>query len=394
VAKVSDPRRLPRIAAAVVVKSALAMFWARLGSLNALESVGEARFWKRWLGRPLSSADTVGRVYSQLEVEALRAGLHHLYTRLKRNKALPGLGGLAVVVIDGHESHASYRRHCPGCLERTIHSEQGDRLQYYHRQVVLMLVSGSRPGQPALRLLLDLEPQRLGEDEVAAALRLLERVLARYPRAFDLVLADGLYAQAPFFNFLLRHRKHALVVLKDPRRDLYQDALGLFQLVPPQAGQFRSRDCQWQDLEDLRSWPQVQAPVRVVRSQERYTQRCQLTGQPVVATTEWIWVTTLAVIQAPTATVVCLGHQRWDIENYGFNQMVTEWNCDHVYRHHPIAIVAFLLTAFLAYNLFHAFLLLNLKLQRHGRKPDIFWARLIAAELYTSAGLIATDSSP
>jgi hypothetical protein len=123
------------------------------------------------LGRPLSSADTVGRVYSQLEVEALRAGLHHFYTRLKRNKALPGLGGLAVVVIDGHESHASYRRHCPGCLERTIHCEQGDRLQYYHRQVVLMLVSGSRPGQPALRLLLDLEPQRLGEDEVAAALR-------------------------------------------------------------------------------------------------------------------------------------------------------------------------------------------------------------------------------
>jgi hypothetical protein len=114
----------------------------------------------------------------------------------------------------------------------------------------------------------------------------------------------------------------------------------------------------------------------------------------VVATTEWIWVTTLAVIQAPTATVVCLGHQRWDIENYGFNQMVTEWNCGHVYRHHPIAIVAFLLTAFLAYNLFHAFLLLNLKLQRHGRKPDIFWARLIAAELYASAGLIATDSSP
>ena len=143
------------------------------------------------------------------------------------------MGGLAVAVIDGHESHASYRRHCPGCLERTIHTEQGDRRQYYHRQVVLMLVAGERAGKPALRLLLDLEPQRLGEDEVAAALRLLERVLAHYPRAFDVVLADGLYAQAPFFNFLLGHRKHALVVLKDPRRDLYQDAFGVFQLAPP-----------------------------------------------------------------------------------------------------------------------------------------------------------------
>jgi hypothetical protein len=294
VAKVLDQRRLPRIATPLVVKSALAMFWARLGSLHALESVASARFWKSWLQPPLASVDTVGRVYSLLEVEGLRSGLHHLYSRLKRNKALPALGGLAVAVIDGHESHASYRRHCSGCLQRTIHTEQGDRLQYYHRQVVLMLVAGERAGQPALRLLLDLEPQRLGEDEVAAALRLLERVLTRYPRAFDVVLADGLYAQAPFFNFLLGHRKHALVVLKDPCRDLYQDVCGLFQLAPPRRGQYRSRECQWQDVEDLRSWPQVQVPVRVVRSQECSTQRCQLTGRRVTVVTEWVWVTTLA----------------------------------------------------------------------------------------------------
>jgi hypothetical protein len=377
-----------------VVKSVLAMFWARLGSLHALESVAAARFWKSWLQQPRASVDTVGRVYSLLEVEGLRSGLHHLYTRLKRNKTLPTVGGLAVAVIDGHESHASYRRHCSGCLQRTIHTEQGDRLQYYHRQVVLMLVAGERAGQPALRLLLDLEPQRLGEDEVAAALRLLERVLARYPRAFDVVLADGLYAQAPFFNFLLGHRKHALVVLKDPRRDLYQDAGGLFQLAPPGSGQYRSRECQWQDIEDLRSWPQVQVPVRVVRSQERYTQRCQLTGQRMTVATEWVWVTTLATIQASTALVVRLGHQRWDIENYGFNEMVTEWNCDHVYRHQPNAMVAFLLTAFLAYNLFHAFLLLNLKPQRRHGKPEIFWARLMAGELYTSVELSSTDPSP
>jgi hypothetical protein len=34
-------------------------------------------------------------------------------------------------------------------------------------------------------------------------MRLLTRVLAAYPRAFDLVLADALYAIAPFFNFLI-----------------------------------------------------------------------------------------------------------------------------------------------------------------------------------------------
>jgi hypothetical protein len=33
-----------------------------------------------------------------------------------------------------------------------------------------------------------------------------------------------------------------------------------------------------------------------------------------------------------------LGHQRWDIENYGFNELANEWHSDHVFRHDPGAI--------------------------------------------------------
>ena len=53
-----------------------------------------------------------------------------------------------------------------------------------------------------------------------------------------------------------------------------------------------------------------------------------------------------------------------------------------MYRHQPNAIVAFLLTDFLAYNLFRPFLLLNLKPQHRHGKTD-FWARRMAADLYT-----------
>ena len=74
------------------------------------------------------------------------------------------------------------------------------------------------PGREPIRLPLDAEPLRPGEDEVATALRLLERVIRAYPGAFDLLLADARYCQAPFLNFLLARRKHALVVLKDERR--------------------------------------------------------------------------------------------------------------------------------------------------------------------------------
>jgi hypothetical protein len=244
------------------------MFWTRLPSLNALAQIPAPRFWKQWLREPRASADTLGRVPAGLYADQLRQSIFLVYPPLKRNPALPDHPGIGLAVLDGHESHASYRRHCAGCLQRTLHTEHGDRRQHYHRQVTLRLLPAAPPGRPALRLLLDQEPQRRGEDELQTALRLLRRVLTRYPRAFDLVLADALYAGAPFFNFLLTHRKHALGVLKQERRDLDVDATARFAQQAPQLGRYRGRRCAWWDGSDLCSWPQVQTPVRVIRSRE------------------------------------------------------------------------------------------------------------------------------
>jgi hypothetical protein len=385
---VTDQRLQPRIPTHVVLEAALVLFWARLGSLHAWEMVREAGFWKRWLGRPMGSADTMGRVHARLENQRLREGLRHVYGRLKRNKALRGVEGWDVAVLDGHESHASYRRHCAGCLARVVHTQAGERIQFYHRQVTLMLCGEK------LHLLLDLEPQLPGEDEGAAALRLLERVLEAYPRAFQLLLADGLYARAPFLNFLIAHGKHVLVVLKEERRDLYQDVMGLLPGMTPQQGQYRSRDCRWWDVPDLTSWPEVSVPLRVVRSEETYSVRRQVNGQVEQEHATWMWVTSLPAAQASTQRVVRLGHARWDIENYGFNELVNGWHTDHVYRHHANAIEAFTLLAFLAYNLFHAFLRLNLKPQLRQGKTEAFWAHLLAAEIYTQAGARVMARAP
>ncbi len=118
IAPIADGRPLPRISTAAVVKAAAVLFWARLGSLNALELTAGARFWKKWLGEPACSADTIGRVHALLDANGLRQGIHHVYDCLKRNKALPDMQGMALAVLDGHESHASYLRHCSGCLQR------------------------------------------------------------------------------------------------------------------------------------------------------------------------------------------------------------------------------------------------------------------------------------
>ncbi|GAG43637.1 unnamed protein product, partial [marine sediment metagenome] len=87
-AGVTDTRKRPLIPTVRIIRSAFAMILVRLGSLNALEQTKSSRFWHQWLGGPIPSADTVGRVFSLADCDTVRAGIHEVYARLKRNKAL------------------------------------------------------------------------------------------------------------------------------------------------------------------------------------------------------------------------------------------------------------------------------------------------------------------
>lgn len=355
------------------------MFLVRLGSLNALVQTRRQPFWSGWLGAELPSADTLGRVATQMEVRDLRAVQRQVYARLKRGKALPApTHGLIAGVVDGHESHATFRRHCAGCLTRTIHTAAGDRTQYYHRHVSLQLVGAD------WTLLLDAEPQRPGEDEVAAGLRLLERVLARYPRAFEVVVADGLYADPRVFNLVYSRGKDVLAVLKDNHPALLEDARSLLATPAPVRGRYRARTCQWWDLSGFTTWAQVAAPIRIVRSVESWSVQRQRDGQVEPQHTEWFWVTTLTPTRAPTAAVVQLGHARWAIENAGFNELVTRWHADHVYRHEPTALLVFTLLAMLCLNVFLMFYRRDLKPAARQVASRLHVARQVTAELYAA----------
>ncbi|MCK5558403.1 MAG: hypothetical protein KAJ01_08495 [Candidatus Hydrogenedentes bacterium] len=361
----------------MVLRSVVVMFLARLGSLNALDQSRPSRFWRKWLGGPMPSADTIGRVCALADPADIRAVAHDVYSRLKRMKALePPAHGLMATVLDGHESHATYRRCCPSCLQRVIHTAAGDRIQYYHRHVTIQLLAKD------MCLLLDAEPIDQGEDEIAAAIRLLDRVIQAYPRAFDVVLGDALYADSRFFNYVLGKGKDAMAVLKDDRRDLLQDAGSLFEQIPPvTANHGRTHTAQW-DIEGFTSWPQVHQPVRVVRSEETRTVKRQIDGRDEQVCSRWTWVTTLSKDQAITRTVAHLGHDRWKIENEGFNELATRQHGDHVYKHDARAMLVFCLLAMLCMNVFGAFYRRNLKPALRGAASMLHISRQIAAELY------------
>jgi len=92
--------------------------------------------------------------------------------------------------------------------------------------------------------------------------------------------------------------------------------------------------------------------LRAVRSLETCFIRRQLDRTLTQETCDWVWVTTLPCQQAPTMRIVDWGHRRWDIEDFGFNELVNGREAGHIYKRDPKAIEAFLSMAFLAYNIF------------------------------------------
>jgi len=372
---VKDGRVKPRIPAGRAALLYVMLMVARLGSLNALEQRKAPAVWAKWLGGPVPSADMMGDAAVTMRLDPLRTALLRQHKQIKRNKGFGrGKDGLRWLILDGHEGVSSYRRSWKDALERVVHSQKGDRTQYYFRYVGAYLTNGRH------YQLLDAERQLPGEGEIACAIRLLERLLERCPRAFDVVCGDNAYMDPKLWKLVRSHKKHGVAVLKNENRDLLEDARALFKDIEPIAFDDKKTKRLCWDLNGFTTWPQCGELVRVVRSVETTTVKCQRSKTTEILESEWFWVTSLPAELVSTRTIVRVGHGRWDIENQGFNELCNQWHGDHGYRYNAHALIACTLLLFIAYNLFHAFITRNLKPQVRAGRSQKYWADLVAAE--------------
>jgi len=353
-----DQRLEPRLSLPAIWMTALLMFFFRSPSLNGVDKDLKRRHacgtGKRPAGAP--SERTIRRVFEWLSLMEMRAMVKAMVRVLKDNKVALTLAhthGLVALAFDGHEFFASPVRGCKQCLERDVHTrdpktgEKHTHKEYYHRVAVCFVVDCLIP------ILLDVEPVLPGEAEINAARRLLERVLKDHPRLFDVATCDALYAEKEFLQIIRRANKHFVVVLKDERREVYDEALRLRRHIKPDSWFEDGRRCTVWDIGDLHSWwkgPKV--PLRVIWSEETYRQpkKGRRRGQTVSVTSTWVWL-----------TIWHFGHKRWHIENRCFHDGVRHWGFDHCFHHHPNAICAFLFTLSIAMILVHTFLKRNLK---------------------------------
>ena len=370
----ADARPQPGIPSRAVGLSLVLGEVVHIPSLLQLQEETKLPQWQRWVGYHHGiSHDTFGYASERLDPRQLRRAGVWICRKLKRGKALEAnkIAGLLVVSLDANEQFCSDHRCCEDCLTRelTCKDAQGQefkKTQYYHKQVYAQL-SG-----PELSVILDVEPMHQGEEECAAALRLLCRIRQKYgPRFFDVAVVDSWYANGPFLKTVVEELGWPVVaVLKQERYEAHQEALALTRgQKPTQVVERGGRTVEIWDVPSVRFTDTYPGPVRVVRVRERWTERKRVGREWKSQEKEqnWIWVVAGDLDGYDGAAIRDIGHLRWKIENNAFGELTQHWHLTHCAHHHPVAVLALLWIKIIAFTLFHAFALLHGKLFRLGK---------------------------
>lgn len=340
--QLTDARHDPDISPPSVFLAAFYGFVFRLPSFQQLESDLAQPQLQRWIGSERGFGDDVLR-YSLcgFDVPGLEQMLVQVNRTLKRGKALDEgrVQGRIVAALDGVEVLSSYSRCCDSCLERRVSSRRGgvkvEQVQYYHRAVGCQIVNS--PVKPFLAM----EWLQPGEGEETAALRLLKRIADLYgSRFFDILLLDALYAQVPVLQLAEQIGWDLVISLKQNLPDLYRSAIRLFARRDPDSSftdkhDGKTYEVQLWDTQGLPFSGDDPRPVRVVRSEETLTENHyrQRRLQPQTTSHEWLWITTLDPTVFSARQVRQLGHDRWKLENNGWNDLTQNWAFKHGFLH-------------------------------------------------------------
>jgi hypothetical protein len=381
---ITDARVKPQILPSDISLSILSILFSNLGSLNKFNISKDISYVSN-IVRDVPSSSTIARAVDTINLDSLREILKVVYLKAKRSKMIEPYCGKYIGIVDGHEISSSEVHWCKDCSIRNVSKVEGQvKLNYYHRYTAFILAG------PRFCFMLDIEPVYSGEGEITSSYRLLSRVCKNFPKAFEVVIGDGLYLNGNIFNLLASHYKYAAAVLKDETREIYDEAISLCQITEPVIYSQDSTTYRVWDNTIEGMWDGYNKPVRAIRSEEIKTVRRHGDKlgrwEEVKEKADWYWVTSLPKVVG-SKNVVSICHSRWQIENKCFDEIANIWNADHIYRHSSNAITAFILFLFIVLNIFNIFYARNIKDKRI--KSKSFLVDLIKAEF-----LIAKIASP
>ena len=319
-----DGRPRPQIAARHLLWAQLMGVILRQGAFHAVEFLVRSRA-RGALGVGRSFGDDALAYFTErLDVSCTRLALTGMLKRAKRNKAFENsrLIGLA---LDGTGAGRSRKPGCGWCCPQ-IQAGQGV-VGHLHKMSALSVVGH------ALVLPVDVEPYGPGDSELAASRRLIERAVPHLGARFaDYLVADGLYAAAPFLNRVGELGLRAVVRLKANVPELLRAVEARYAGRPPdQVFEHAGDRVEVWDAADFDPWEGLEwTTVRVIRYRQH---------RPDGTICEADWLTNYPTAQVGSRSLYVVAKSRWQIENGVFNDGKNRYGLEHIHHHQQTSLL-------------------------------------------------------
>jgi len=336
-AQMSDGRIAPTVPLGAVLST---WQWGLMRRTPSTEQIGDLLLDPRWRARlglkpeDGGSADSAARILEGLSIEEWNAIMLEDFFIARRAGLIgdDGQYGKRCAALDLNELFKSEKIHCPLCQvrEKTIVDAKGDKRtvpEYYHQAVALSWISGDIP------LVIGWELLRPGEGELAAALRLLERLLPRLGKSLDLVIGDALYCCRPFFETVCGAGMQAMAI-SSGQTEMDQEIALLMETSTPRM--IPEHVAVW-EMESEAWKQQLKRKLRVIHCERRYDAPSWKHERQHLRV-----MTSASVDILPGGQGWKVGRSRWTIENGTFNRLSRDYGLTHNYRHSVAAIVALL----------------------------------------------------
>jgi len=323
-AKPGDGRPQPVIPARVLLWAMLVGRVLRENSFYGIEQIVRAAGC-RVLGLEQSfSNDALSYFVERLDPATSRCALIEVVRQAKRGKAFQDCRFIGLA-LDGTGAGRSQQSHCAWC--RPIRDAKHNVIGYHHKLVTISVVG------TGLTLLFDLEPYGPGDSELAAAQRLLRRVIASIGTRFaDYLVVDGEYAGAPFLHAANRLGLGVVARLKNNLPLLLAAVQRRFQQQAPTHVYRDGKDrVEIWDADDFDPWEALGwETVRAIRYRQH-----KPNGQVVEAE----WLTDFPLRRVGSLSLYHMAKSRWEIENQGFNDAKNRYSFEHTCHHEKNSVL-------------------------------------------------------
>lgn len=237
------------------------------------------------------------------------------------------LGGYLVGTLDATGTYCSCKTQCQNCLVKTL--KNGEK-QYYHQMLAVVNV---HPNQKTVfpldaEAIIQQDGCTKNDCELNGAKRLIPSLRASMPDDKLLIVADALYANAPFIRLVQGEGMKFITVVKQGYALLQAERLDEKGELKTKQWRTKGRICKASFTTDLIFSGENQD---LLVNYVQYTETDSKTGEVYY---NGKWLTDLPIDNLGLEEFVSVARSRWKIENETFNTLKNQgYHLEHNYGH-------------------------------------------------------------